>query len=432
MKIAVCTLGCKTNQFECQAMEKLFADMGYDVVSADSEADGYVVNSCTVTSTADKKTRQMLRHLRRAHPEALIAVCGCMTQVDAGDVREQCGVDLVGGNRDFKAFVAVVDEALRERKLAAEMVANDYPAFQTLPAGGLSGRTRALLKVEDGCENFCSYCIIPYARGPIRSLPLGNAIEETKKLCAQGYKEIVLTGIEISAYGIDLQPQLSICDLLEAVCAAAGETRISLGSLKPTVIDEEFCRRLSKLPNLCRHFHLSLQSGCTETLARMNRKYGADDILRAVSLLRTYFDEPNLTADIIVGFPGETEEEFAETLATLRTCSLGDAHIFPYSVRRGTKAEGIPGKHTNAVKKARAAECAAVCTELRNAYLDRWIGTMQRVLAEEGRDGSVGGYTDRYLFVRIENGETVARGSYADVLVTARRGGELIGEAIAR
>ena len=427
MKIAVYTLGCKTNQFECQAMEKLFSDLGYTVVPADSEADCYVVNTCTVTSTADKKSRQLLRHLRRLHPNALIAVCGCMTQVGKDDIRAVCGVDLVGGNRDFKAFVDSVDRALRERELAETVVANDYPAFQTLPAGGLSGRTRALLKVEDGCENFCSYCIIPYARGSIRSLPLEMAIAETKKLKEQGYREIVLTGIEISAYGSDLQPSSSICDLVEAVCKAAGEVRISLGSLKPTVIDEEFCRRLSVLPNLCRHFHLSLQSGCTATLARMNRKYTAEDILHSVALLRRYFDDPNLTADIIVGFPGETEDEFAETKQTLAACRLGDAHIFPFSVRKGTVAETLGGKLSNAVKKERAAECAAFCKSMRDAYLDARVGTVQRVLVEEGRDGSIGGYTDHYLFVQIENGEALVRGNYADVRIIGRRGGDLIG-----
>ena len=427
MKIAVYTLGCKTNQFECQAMEKLFSDLGYTVVPVDSEADCYVVNTCTVTSTADKKSRQLLRHLRRLHPNALIAVCGCMTQVGNDDIRTVCGVDLVGGNRDFKAFVRSVDRALRDRELSETIVANDYPAFQTLPAGGLSGRTRALLKVEDGCENFCSYCIIPYARGSIRSLPLETAVAETKKLCEQGYCEIVLTGIEISAYGSDLQPAVTICDLVEAVCKTAGDVRISLGSLKPTVIDEEFCRRLSALPNLCRHFHLSLQSGCTATLARMNRKYNVEDILRSVALLRQYFDDPNLTADIIVGFPGETEEEFAETQQTLAACCLGDAHIFPFSVRKGTVAETLDGKLSNAVKKDRAARCAAFCKSMRDAYLDARVGTLQRVLVEEGRDGSVGGYTDHYLFVQIENGDGLVRGDYTDVRIIGRCGGDLIG-----
>ena len=427
MKIAVCSLGCKTNQFECQAMEKLFSSLGYELTSSDTEADAYVVNSCTVTSTADKKTRQLVRHLKRLHPSALVAVCGCMVQADGEGTQSLRDADIIGGNRDYRAFVDQVDRALRTGRIPSETVGNSGCIFQRLPAGGLNGRTRALLKIEDGCENFCSYCIIPYARGPIRSLPVKEAVAQTKELCRQGFREIVLTGIEISAYGADLMPPLTLCDLVEQVCLAAGNTRISLGSLKPTIVDESFCRRLSKLDNLCQHFHLSLQSGCTETLRRMNRKYTAEDILRAVSLLRAFFVEPNITADVIVGFPLETDEEFRESLKTLEQCRLGDAHIFPYSVRSGTAAERMPGRVANAVKKKRAAQCADLCGRMRDAFLDRQIGTSQTVLLEEGKNGLTGGYTDRYLYVVLENPGRLTPGEVVSVRITGRHGAELIG-----
>lgn len=428
MKITVCTLGCKTNQFECQAMEKLFRAMGYELVSAEEAAEAYVINSCTVTSTADKKTRQLIRHLKRLHPSALVAVCGCMVQAGNGtELKALCGADIVGGNRDYRAFAECVDRALRERRLPSAPVADMGCGFQRLPAGGLNGRTRALLKIEDGCENFCTYCIIPYARGPIRSLPLEEAVAQTRQLCDQGFREIVLTGIEISAYGADQTPRKTLCDLVEAACLAAGDVRISLGSLKPTMIDEAFCSRLSKLGNLCRHFHLSVQSGCTETLKRMNRKYGAGDIRRAVSLLRSYFGDPNITADLIVGFPGETEEEFSETLQTLEECRFGDAHVFPFSVRAGTAAERLPNRVLNAEKKERCARCAALCERTRNEYLDRQIGTSQTVLLEEDGD-AVGGYTDRYVYVSVGNPGGLKPGELVETRIAGRRGGELLGE----
>lgn len=430
MKIAVCTLGCKTNQFECQAMEKLFAERGYDVVPQDCEADAYVVNSCTVTATADKKTRQLIRHLKRLHPHAFVAVCGCMVQTGLQDLKTICGADMLGGNRDYEAFVRGVDEALSSRMPPHETLSAGECGFMSLPAGGLHGRTRALLKVEDGCENFCTYCIIPFARGKIRSMRLEDAEAQTRALCAQGFREIVLTGIEISAYGSDLTPKHTLCDLVECVCKAAGETRISLGSLKPTIIDDAFCERLSKMENLCRHFHLSMQSGCTETLRRMNRHYTAEDVVQAVERLRHSFDDPNITADIIVGFPGETDDEFQQTMQTLERCRLGDAHIFPYSVRKGTAAAKMPNQILSEEKRARSAACAARCKQLRDEYLANKIGTLQTVLPEEERNGLIGGYTDQYLYVILTPSPSIVRGTPLQVRITGQQDGELIGVPI--
>lgn len=427
MKIAVCTLGCKTNQFECQAMEKLLAARGYEIVSQDDSADAYIINSCTVTSTADKKTRQLIRHLKRLHPDALVAVCGCMVQTVSQDLVQNCGADLLGGNRDYVAFADAVAQALEERTLPSETIAVASTDFVTLPAGGLHGRTRALLKIEDGCENFCTYCIIPFARGPIRSIPLEQAVEQTRILCKQGFREIVLTGIEISAYGFDLTPRRNLCDLVEQICQSAGTARISLGSLKPTLIDETFCQRLSQLKNLCHHFHMSLQSGCTETLRRMNRHYTAEDVLRSVSLLRTYFDDPNITADIIVGFPGESEAEFQETLQTLSECQLGDAHIFPYSVREGTAAAKMSHQIPSDIKHQRCSVCTTLCNHLRNEYLDRQIGSIVTVLPEEDRNGLLGGYTDRYLYVVLPKDPSICRGVPVSVQIVDYRNGNLFG-----
>ena len=429
MKIAVCTLGCRTNQFECQAMEKILHGFGHEIVTAEEDADAYIVNSCTVTATADKKTRQLIRHLKRLHPTSLVAVCGCMVQI--GEVNAwECGADLVGGNRNFQEFAEAVNEALISRSLPNTTIADETCGFQILPAGGLSGRTRALLKIEDGCQNYCTYCIIPYARGPIRSLPPEEAVAQAKLLCDEGFREIILTGIEVSAYGTDLPNGITLAELIVRIAEAVPDVRISIGSLKPTVIVEDFCRKVSSLPNFCRHFHLSMQSGCTATLARMHRHYTADDICDTVARLRRWFDDPNITADIITGFPGETEAEFEETLTTLRNCRLGDAHIFPYSIRKGTLAAKMDGQLTIAVKKARCTTCIELCAETRNEYLHRQLGTVQTVLMEEGRDGVPGGYTDHYLYVTVPGAEAALKGSFVQVRITDVSGDHLTAEWI--
>ena len=299
MRIAFCTLGCKVNQYETQALERLFTQRGHALVPFEGEADVYVINSCTVTAVSDKKSRQTVRQARKRARSAVVALCGCYPQTHRSDIKD-LPVDLVAGTGDRLGFVELVERAYEERqeKITALDDAMKRRAFESLPAGGLEGRTRAMLKVEDGCVNFCSYCIIPYARGPVRSLPLRDAATQAVKLAAEGYKELVLTGIEISSWGRDLRAGTSLIDLIEAVCSAAG-CRVRLGSLEPRTITDEFCRRAAQLENLCPHFHLSMQSGCDATLRRMNRKY---------------FQAPAITTDMSAGFPGETEEEFAQSL----------------------------------------------------------------------------------------------------------------------
>ena len=407
MRAAIYTLGCKVNQYETQAMEAELTRRGHTLVPFDGEADAYIINTCTVTAVSDKKSRQMIRQARKRSPHAIVAVCGCYAQTDPQAV-EALEVDLVMGTNDRMGFldrlealspdggqVVAVDDALRRR------------AFERLPAGGLEGRTRAMLKVEDGCVNFCSYCIIPYARGPIRSLSLGQAQAQAAQLAGEGYRELVLTGIEISSWGQDLRDGSSLIDLVEGVCRAAPDCRIRLGSLEPRTVTQDFCRRAKALDNLCPHFHLSLQSGCDAVLARMRRKYTTQRYWESVELLRQTFEDPAITTDLIVGFPGETQEEFAQTLAFLEKCAFSAMHIFPYSRRPGTPAASMPGQVTAAVKEARAHQAAQVAGQMEQAYLARWLGRTVPVLFEEERDGLWWGHTTRYLQVAVPSGENL-------------------------
>ncbi len=337
MRFAFYTLGCKVNQYETQAMEELLLTRGHTRVGFQEAADAYIINSCTVTAVSDKKSRQAVRQARKRAPEAIVALCGCFSQVSPQQA-QALPVDLIGGSGDRLGFLQALEEVVEQREQQKRLDdALHRRHFETLPAGGLEGRTRAMLKVEDGCTNFCTYCIIPYARGPVRSLPLEQAQAEAKRLAAAGYREIVLTGIELSSYGRDLPGRPGTVELIEVVCQAAPGLRVRLGSLEPRTVTEDFCVRLAALPGLCPHFHLSLQSGCDETLRRMGRRYDTARYLQSVALLRRYFPKPGITTDLIVGFPGETEAEFAQTLSFLRRCAFSQLHIFPYSRRQGTR-----------------------------------------------------------------------------------------------
>ena len=402
MKFAFYTLGCKTNQYETQAMERLLLERGHEIGSFEESCDGYVINTCSVTAVADKKNRAVIRRCRRDNPDAVIAVCGCYSQHDPEAVRA-LGIDVIGGSGSRQEFVEMlldaagahthreqVDNALRRRE------------FECLPAGGLEERTRAMLKVQDGCVNFCTYCIIPYTRGPVRSAPLETAVEQAKALVERGYREIVLTGIEIASWGVDLPGKPEMTLLIEEVCKAVPDLRIRLGSLEPRVVTEDFCRRLSALPNLCPQFHLSMQSGCDAVLQRMKRKYDTARYYESVELLRKYFPECAVTTDMIVAFPGETEEEFAESLAFIRKCAFADMHIFPYSRRPGTPADKMPGQHNNATKEARSRAAIAVAEEMSRAYRESWIGRTLEVLFEEKDEEFYTGYAPNYVKVYAE------------------------------
>ena len=428
MKVAFYTLGCKVNQYETQALEQLFSARGHTVVPFDEPADAYIINTCTVTAVSDKKSRQVIRRVRKTAPDAVVAVCGCYPQTHPDDM-EKLGVDLVSGTGDRLGFVELTEQTVRERRpITALDDAMKRLDFEILPAGGLEGRTRAMLKVEDGCVNFCSYCIIPYARGRIRSLPLQEGIKQTKHLQQQGYREIVLTGIEISSWGHDLRDGTSLIDLVEGVCAAAPNCRIRLGSLEPRTITEEFCLRASKLPNLCPHFHLSMQSGCDSVLARMNRRYNTARYYQSVELLRRHFDRPAITTDLIVGFPGETQEEFEQTLSFIRKCAFAAMHVFPYSKRPGTPAAAMPDQIPNALKEARAHAAAEVAAEMERAYLNQFTGATLPVLFEEERGGLWHGYTANYIPVAV-SGENLHNQVW-DVRLEQVRDGMILGRFI--
>ncbi len=399
MKISFYTLGCKTNQYETQAMERLLLEEGHSIGSFDEKCDCYVVNTCSVTAVADKKNRAVIRRCRRANPEAIIAVCGCYTQHAAEEVKA-LGVDVIGGSGSRRQFLEdllaaasqrqyrqTLDDALRRRE------------FEVLPAGGLEERTRAMLKVQDGCVNFCTYCIIPYTRGPIRSAPLDLAVEQAKELAQRGYREIVLTGIEIAGWGKDLPGKPPVWQLISAICQAVPELRIRLGSLEPRVITEEFCREIVKFSNLCPHFHLSMQSGCDTVLRRMKRKYDTQQYYESVQLLRRFFPGCALTTDMIVAFPGETEEEFQQSLDFIKKCGFAAMHIFPYSRRPGTPAADFPGQLGNAVKEQRSREAMEVAAAMEEEYRAALLGSVQEVLFEEREGDNYTGHAPNYVKV---------------------------------
>lgn len=405
MKFAFYTLGCKTNQYETQAMEHLLLEKGHEIGSFEEACDGYVINTCSVTAVADKKNRAVIRRCRRDNPQAVIAVCGCYSQHDPEAVRA-LGIDVIGGSGQRQAFVEMLLDAAGEKRHEEQLDnALGRREFECLPAGGLEERTRAMLKVQDGCVNFCTYCIIPYTRGPIRSAPLEVAVAQAKELAVRGYREIVLTGIEIAGWGQDQPGKPELALLVEEICKAVPDLRIRLGSLEPRVVTEDFCRRLSVFPNLCPQFHLSMQSGSDTVLSRMKRKYDTARYYQSVALLRKFFPECAVTTDMIVAFPGETEEEFAESLAFIRKCAFADMHIFPYSRRPGTPADKMPGQHNNATKETRSRAAIALAEEMSRAYREGFVGRTLEVLFEEREGEFYTGHAPNYIkvYARGEN-----------------------------
>ena len=399
MKYSIFTLGCKVNQYETQAMEQLLDARGHEQGQFDGICDCYIINTCTVTAVSDKKSRNLIRRVRKQNPDAVIGVCGCYAQVHPEAI-QALDVDVVVGTSGREEFLhqleqavlahtryAQVDDALRRRE------------FEVLPAGGMAARTRALIKVQDGCCNFCTYCIIPYARGPVRSLPLDTAVEQARQCAQAGYRELVITGIEISSWGVDFKDGSKLQDLLAALCRAVPQCRIRLGSLEPRTVDEAFCQALAGFDNLCPQFHLSLQSGSDTVLQRMRRKYDTARYLESVRLLKQYFPGCAVTTDLIVAFPGETEAEFQQSLDFLQTCRFSLVHIFPYSRRDGTPAASMPGQHGNAVKEARAARAAQVAAQLEAEYDEAMVGQVYPVLFEQVEHGHYTGHAPNYVKV---------------------------------
>lgn len=449
MRISFVTLGCKVNQYETQAMEKLLHTRGHQTTEPGQIADAVVINTCAVTGESARKSRQAIRRAKRANPGALIVVSGCFSQADASTVKE-LGADFVGGAGERQQVVEFID-AIAQNRESSELhqvepevsEADNSPLldpvllvpeaarrreFEVLPAGEIDGHVRALLKVQDGCINFCSYCIIPYLRGPSRSLPVEEAVGSVEDLASQGFKEIVITGIEISSYGLDIGSGLG--ELIERLCNAAPDVRFRLGSLEPTLIDEEFVRRLRPLKNLCPHFHLSLQSGSASVLRRMRRKYTPVDYAKSVALLRSAFKDPAITTDLIVGFPGETDAEFEETVSFIKSIGFAAIHVFPYSKREGTRAATMEGHLPKKIKDERAAAIKELADDMRQVYFDLQVGGVRRVLFETESDGISEGHTENYLPVMVK--ASGLRDNLIEVEITGHCNGRLIGRIVAQ
>ncbi len=428
MKYIISTLGCKVNQYETQAMETILHERGFDRAAPGEQADAVIVNTCAVTAESGRKSRQTIRRLRDENPGAVVAVCGCYSQLSPGDA-EEIGASVIFGSGDHAGLIDALEKALSSGE---HTVSIDEPfkrrEFERLPAGAVDGRTRAMLKIQDGCVNFCTYCIIPYTRGRLRSLPPDDAAEQVRRIAAEGYRELVLTGIEVASYGVDLPGRPDLADVILVCAENAGDMRIRLGSLEPTVITEDFCRRLASCGKLCRHFHLSLQSGCDRTLKNMNRKYDTAFFLSACELLRKYFPGCALTCDLITGFPGESDGDQAATLEFIRRCGFADMHIFPYSRRPGTPADKMPDQIVNAVKNRRAHEAQKVAAEMHADFLRRSVGETLPVLFETETDGHCIGHSDTYALVSVEG--SGLRGTVRNVRITGTDGEELTGTLI--
>ena len=399
MKFACYTLGCKVNQYETQAMEQLLVQSGHTLGSFDEICDGYIINTCTVTAVSDKKSRNAIRRVRKLNPQAVVGVCGCYAQSSPDEIRK-LDVDVLIGTDGREAFVRhMIDAAQTRQKWDCVDDAGGPRAFEILPAGGLAARTRALLKVEDGCNNFCTYCIIPYARGPIRSREPQEVVAEVKRLAENGFKEVVLTGIHVASYGKDRR-DTSLLDILKQVHEVEGIERIRFSSIEPNVVTEEFAQTMAALPKVCDHFHLSLQSGCNKTLKEMNRKYDTEKYRQAVATLRKYLPKVALTTDIIVGFPGETEEDFRESYAFAEEIGFAKIHVFPYSPKRGTPAAARKDQLLNAVKSERSHTLIQLSDRMAADFLADAVGTDAEVLYERAvGDGIYEGHTTNYMKV---------------------------------
>lgn len=408
-KAALHNLGCKVNAYETEAMQEMLEKVGYEIVPFKEGADVYVINTCTVTNIADRKSRQMLHRARKMNPDAVVVAAGCYVQAQDGKGQDPC-IDIVLGNNHKKDLVRILDEYAAKRASAAEIEdisrTREYESLHLTKPGD---HTRAYIKVQDGCNQFCTYCIIPYARGRVRSRVMEDVLHEVRELAEGGYKEVVLTGIHLSSYGIDFDRERHLLELIRAVHEVDGIERIRLGSLEPGIITEEFARELSRIPEICPHFHLSLQSGCDATLKRMNRRYTSAEYAEKCRILRKYFDDPALTTDVIVGFPGETEEEFRASYDFVDSIDFYETHIFKYSRRSGTKAAVMPDQVSEQVKAERSAVMIRLGERKRAAYEKRYVGREVEVLVEEdavmdGRCVQVG-HTKEYIKVALESNE---------------------------
>ena len=405
--VAFYTLGCKVNQYETNAMEQQFIQNGYKIVENTEKADIYVINTCTVTNMADRKSRQMLRRVKEINQSAVIVVCGCYAQVAKTELEQIPEVDIILGINEKNKIVQIVEEYLANKDNIIE-VADVSKQKEFLDFGDVTytEKNRAVIKVQDGCNMFCSYCLIPYARGRIRSRKIENVVSEIEKIAKQGIKEVVITGIHVASYGKDFENgNIRLINLLEEINKIEGIARIRLSSLEPTIVDEEFAQRLSKLEKICDHFHLSLQSGCDATLKRMNRKYTTARYKEATEILRKFYQNANFTTDVIVGFPGETDEEFDQTYQFLKEIGFYKMHIFKYSPRKGTVAEKLPNQVDGNIKEERSKKLIELSNNTQNEKNSQYIGKTVKVLFEEYENGYYKGHTTNYMVVKVPEKE---------------------------
>lgn len=411
-KAALHNLGCKVNAYETEAMQHLLEEAGYEIVPFTQKADVYVINTCSVTNMADRKSRQMLHKAKKNNPDSIVVAAGCYVQTSEKEVLNDLSVDIVIGNDRKHDLVRLLEEySLDSVNDTVDDINDGKHDFEELFIDQTKEHTRAFIKVQDGCNQFCSYCIIPYARGRVRSRRFENVIAEVERLAANGFKEVVLTGIHLSSYGVDFEETTGLLELIQAVNAVKGIERIRLGSLEPKIVTEHFASELSKLDKICPHFHLSLQSGCDATLKRMNRKYTTKEYERGCELLRKYFVHPAITTDVIVGFPGETEEEFEQTEAYLEHIHFYEMHIFKYSKRKGTRAAVMPDQIDEQIKAARSEKLIALGHDMSKEFRKFYIGKNEEVLFEEkaviGDKEYFVGYTKEYVKVAKKTDENL-------------------------
>ncbi|AIS52174.1 threonylcarbamoyladenosine tRNA methylthiotransferase MtaB [Thermoanaerobacter kivui] len=429
--VAFYTLGCKVNQYETEVMAELFKKAGYEVVDFDEKADVYVINTCTVTSRSDMKSRQEIRKARKKNSDAVVVAVGCYVQVSPDEVFSLPEVDIAIGTKNKDKIVELVEEFI-EKKEKINIV-NDIMKqrkYEEFEASAYTERTRAFIKIQDGCNQYCTYCIIPYARGPVRSRKPESIIEEAKRFADLGYKEIVLTGIHIASYGKDLK-NVGLLDVIKMIHEIEGIKRIRLSSIEPTFLTEEFISEISKLEKMCRHYHVSLQSGCDETLKRMGRKYTTEEYKKVIERLRQYIEDVAITTDVMVGFPGETEEEFDKTYNFLKDICFSKLHVFKYSRRKGTKAYNFPNQVPNSVKEERSKKLIELSNECEHQFMSKFIGKTLDVLFEQAvkdKEDYVEGLTDNYLRVAVNGDVNLLRNEILPVKIKEIKNDLLLGE----
>ena len=424
-KIAFITLGCKVNLYDTEAMAELFTEKGYEVVDFEEYADVYLINTCTVTNLGDKKSRQMIRRAKRINPNSVVVATGCYAQVASEEVAKIEGINIVIGTKNRSEIVETVENYVAENGVVNNV--SDIMGekeFEPLQISRLTNRTRAYIKIQEGCNRYCTYCIIPYARGPIRSRKPEEVIEEVKKLAENGFKEVVLTGIHVASYGLDLG-NITLADIIEKVHSVNGIERIRFSSMEPLAIDDDFVARMAKLPKVCDHYHLSLQSGCNRTLKRMNRKYNAEQYAEACERLRNAFPNVAITTDIIVGFPDETEEDFKESLTFAKKMILDKIHTFPYSPKKGTPAAKMKNQISGDVKSQRSKEMIALSDKMNIDFLNNNIGKTVPVLFEDMENGFWQGHTTNYIKVLVKSDENL-NNKIVDVKLDKIHGVEIV------